>query len=287
MIASALADATKVRQTLGHHPGTSAARAAVVKLFVAFIKRVVSYTYAGTLSTSHPTPTHHVYHMRMFYKLFTLPDVSLHHYRVHLSLRAVSISIHHTLDPKHAVFPHILRRAAPRLHDQPHADPLILGVLLMFMGFMHQSSIVSASVSTLDPTRHLTRHDVTLTPLGLVIRLKWTKSIQKSADLKTFMLPHNKDRAICPVLAYQQYTRCNPLSARDTKKVSLLSFPDGNPLTIITRAWASALKQADISSCHLSLHSLRRGGVSYTHNDAGAKLNDVMAQLYTSIPHDL
>ena len=195
------------------HGQSSVARAAVVKLFLAFIKRVgVSYERIGFLhicwyidyiashSYSPSAIANHVFHLRTFYKLSALPDVALHHYRVHLALRAVSISIGHTLDPKHAVSPHILCSTVACLRDQPHADPLVLGVLLRIMGFMHQSSIVSASVSTLDPTRHLTRHDPTLTPSGLVIHLKWTKTIQKSADLKTLMLPYTRMRPFAQYL---------------------------------------------------------------------------------------
>ena len=152
-----------------------------------------------------------------------------------------------------------------------------MGLLLMFMGFLRQSSLTSTTSRAFDPTRHITAGDVWTSTKGLHVRLKWTKTLQKASDATSLLLPPTTDPALCPVRTH------NLLKAADVHRSSsapYLAFKDGNPITTrtIARVWARALKEAGYEPSSFSLHSLRKGGASYTYNDCRADLNDVMHQ---------
>ena len=142
---------------------------------------------------------------------------------------------------------------------------------------MRQSSLLPSSVKAFDASRHPTRADVTPTSEGITIKLKWSKTLQRSCDLRVLHLPATQDPLLCPLRAYTRYTRSAPARS---ESAPLLALPDGNPatITLVTRLWKRALAAAHLSPALYSLHSLRRGAATYTHNDANAKLTDVMAQ---------
>ena len=289
-LASRWAKAARARQRQAHRPGTNAARQSAVRLFLAFCRHLkVNYRrltfihvcwfveYLAAQAYTPGTISNHVSHIRTFYKLSSLQDAPLYHYRVHLALRAVAINVRHAPNPKLPVTPEILRLVIPALRLGPHADLAVLAILMMFMGFFRQSSLLPLSLRTFDHTRHPTPHDAWLTSAGLNIRLKWSKTLQRSGDLRTLLLPPTKDVALCPVKAYTRYTAQAPPT---THRGPLLALPDGNPATVrlITGLWKRALNRVGLPVTNYSLHSLRRGAATYTHNDANAKLNDVMAQ---------
>ena len=175
------------------------------------------------------------------------------------------------------VTPEVLRAVLGRIEKGPDRLPLTLGILIMFVGFLRQSSVAPGSVASFDKTRHLTREDVFNSSRGLVIRLKWSKTIQRSADQKTILLPQTNDPRLCPVRAFNAYIAARPTAA---PSAPLLTFRDGNPITTryISRRWIAALKEAGLSTTAYSLHSLRKGGASFAYNHGKADLNDVMAQ---------
>ena len=236
--------------------------------------------YIEELVQRHYTPgtiSNHLSHLRTFYRLAGLPDRALHHYRVTLALRAVAITVRHTPTPKEGVSPAALKQAVASLPKDHSPTAVKQAILLMYMGFFRQSSITSATVHGFDPTRHVTLNDVWLTDKGLNVRMKWSKTIQKSCDLKVLLMPPTTDRTVCPVSIHADYMRVRP---QTPPSAPYLIHQDLNPLTtrFISRVWAKAVKSAGLDPSALSLHSLRRGGASYTHNEGDAKLTDVMSQ---------
>ena len=221
--------------------------------------------------------SNHLAHIRTFYKLAGLRDAPLNHYRVNLALRAAAMNIRRRAVQKQAVTPAMLKAVVRVLYTQPDPLPITLAILIMFIGFLRQSSLAPPTVSTFDHTRHLTRADARISEQGLVIRLKWSKTLQKSCDLKNILLPPTQDKTICPVETYKAYVAAYPATRQSAP---LLSFKDGQPLTTrhIARRWTQAVKQAGLPSAALSLHSLRKGGASFVYNQGRATLNDVMAQ---------
>ena len=147
----------------------------------------------------------------------------------------------------------------------------------MFVGFLRQSSLAPPTTTTFDLTRHLTWDDVAETTAGLNIKLKWTKTIQRSADATSVLLAPIKGSPACPLAAFKRYAATRPTP---TGHAPLLTYEDGKPVTTryIARRWATLLNKVGHSTSIYSLHSLRKGGASFAYNDGGADLNDVMTQ---------
>ena len=216
-------------------------------------------------------------HLRTFYSLSDISTRPLFHHRVGLALRSVAINIRHQPVGKHPVDPALLRAVMHQLGRCRSPEAMKLAILLMFMGFLRQSSVAPHSVKGFDHTRHLTTADITPTHSGLRVKLKWTKTLQSSADATNIMLPTTEDPALCPLRAYTKYMAVAPTTV--SNKQPLLRHNDGNTLTVpfIRRQWALALAALGKTTTQFSLHSLRRGAAHYTYNEARADLNDVMS----------
>ena len=223
------------------------------------------------------TITNHISHIRTYYKLAELPDAALYHYRVRLALRAIAMTIRVPSKAKEDVPPTILKRALQLNAGHPEELATNLAFLIMYVGFLRQSSVAPATVGRFDPTRHLTHGDITIAPKGINLVVSWSKTLQRSSDAKTLLLPATKDPTLCPRRAYKAYMKATP---RAPAAAPLLTFKDGNPLTIrfLARRWAALMKAAIAKTGIYSLHSLRKGGASFAYNVGGAKLTDVMTQ---------
>ena len=240
-----------VHRLLQVHPGLSPAR--LLHNFCWYIEYLAKYHYsAGVISKN-------ISHLRTYFRMAGLDITPLMHCRVQLALRAVAMTIRQQSNTKLPVTPLILKRVLPFIRSQPDALPVSLGLLIMFMGFLRQSSVAPPSCAAFDYTRHLTRADASLSTAGLAITIKWSKTIQRAADLKTVLLPATSDSDLCPVRAYTALIRgTGPALPR----APLLTFKDGNPITtrLLARRWTQALQATGLSPLAYSLHSLRKGG---------------------------
>ena len=215
-------------------------------------------------------------HLRTYFKLADLNDKPWHHYRVGLAMRSVAINVRHVPNPKLPIDPKALKAVLSRITEHKSHRALCLALLLMYMGFMRQSSVAPLTKATFDPTRHLTPRDITSTHQGLKVKLKWTKTIQRSSDAKSLLLTATADPTLCPVRAHEEYIKHHAPPAAGP----LLLHSDGNPLTtrFIARQWTDLVSKAGLTPSSYSLHSLRRGAAEFTYNKAKADLNDVMVQ---------
>ena len=190
----------------------------------------------------------------------------------------MALNIRHAPLSKNPVTPHILRAALRHLPPKPSPIAVKQAILMMYIGFFRQSSLSPNTVASFDPTRHITCADVWPFQQGLHVRLKWTKTIQRSRDAKVILLPPITDQTLCPVKDHAIYEAARPPSTGPD--APYIAFGDGNPLTTraLARAWAHAVEKAGFSPSKISLHSLRRGGASFAYNVHRADLNDVMTQ---------
>ena len=225
---------------------------------------------AGSISNN-------ISHIRTYYKMANIDAAPLHHYRVNLALRAVAISIRKAPNLKDAVPPQVVRAVLTRNQGSEEAELVALAILILYIGFLRQSSLAPATRAAFDPTRHPSVADAALGPKGLTLQLKWSKTMQRATDATSLILPPTMDPTMCPVKAYTKYMAKR---AHHGPRAPLLTFKDGNPLTsrYLARRWAALLVSVGSDPKLYSLHSLRKGGASYAYNQGGARLNDVMTQ---------
>ena len=195
-----------------------------------------------------------------------------------LALRAISITIRHCPDSKDGVPPLIVQAALEQNASMQNRIPTHFAILLMYVGFLRQSNVLPPTKAAFDASRHLTWGDITITPQGLQVRIKWSKTIQRAADAKTILLPNTVNALLSPVTVFKALQEMHPNPP--APQAPLLTFKDGNPITIryMARRWALLIQLAGHSPQEYSLHSLRRGGAGFAYNVGGADINDVMTQ---------
>ena len=222
------------------------------------------------------TISNHLSALRTYFSMAGLATTHLYARQVVNAMRAISITHRHVSRPALAITPDVLTAALTHAHLLPQPLHIKLAVIWMFAGFLRQSNISPASTASFDPSRHTTRGDVKLTPNGIILSLKWSKTIQNSKAPATILLQPIAGSPVCPVQAYKELLIVAPTYYPHQP---LLQYPDGNPITArhISRAWAVMLKAAGIAEDRYTLHGLRRGGASFSYHDGGATLEDVMA----------
>ena len=285
-----LAKAARERQRQAHRPGTTAGRSSALKSFLHFCRRAsINYKkpgyyhtcwYIEELANRGLTPgtiSNHISHLRTYYRLAHLPVVHLNHYRVQLALKAVAANIRREVAKKEGVPPRVVQAALRANVGQENEHATTLAILIMYIGFLRQSSLAPITTTLFDHSRHLTNGDVSKTPLGIKLKLKWSKTIQRTTDAKVLILPPTSNKVLCPVRAFTRYKAKSPVAS---KNAPLLRYNDGNPITIryMARRWEVLLKKVGIKPSLYSLHSLRKGGATFAYNEGGATLNDVMTQ---------
>ena len=134
----------------------------------------------------------------------------------------------------------------------------------MFYGAMRQSEVVPQSQRAFDPTRHLTRRDVSVAST-LRIKVKWAKNMQRYDQQRTLTMLPTGNHNTCPVMAVRAVLRATPEVPQDAP---LLVIPGTTrPMTAayLRAAWASMLKKLGITPGTFGLHSIRKAAATAAH----------------------
>ena len=137
--------------------------------------------------------------------------------------------------------------------------------VLAFFGMLRISNLLPVSAGAFNIRENLCNADVWEHTPGLVIMLRWSKTRQTRRQPHLVGLPRLRNRPdICPVLAYRQYCKVAPLTARGPMFV----LPNG---TVVTQAMARAalkllLKHLGLSASLLQFHGFRKGGAQLCYS---------------------
>ena len=88
----------------------------------------------------------------------------------------------------------------------------------LFFSMLRKSNVFPQSLRSFDPTKHLPRCDFLIHPdglvMGLVMKIRWTKTIQYKDRILECSLPRLKDHPLCPVQvpikSFQCTTKVDP-----------------------------------------------------------------------------
>ena len=101
---------------------------------------------------------------------------------------------------------------------------------LDFFAFMRLSNLAPHSLSTLDPSGHLTGHNVFFTKKIVTLLIKWSKTLQTRDKVQCITLPNLQDPLICPFLALKELFKLYPMSSHSSL-FQLPSSSGSSPLT--------------------------------------------------------
>lgn len=200
--------------------------------------------------------------LSVMYQRMNITPIVFSHIDVRRALKATDKTVRHVPCPANVITPDMLRSilyVTSHIHEAPSIRFLFI---CMFMSLLRQSNFMPATVASFDPSRHLTRGDVYLSPDGLHITVKWEKNMQMRQANQGVVLPKTNDRTLCPIRAYKSMIRLVPSRAESDP---LIMFRDRNAMTIsfAQGVWKSAMEALEKCPTTYRLHGLRRGGATY------------------------
>lgn len=279
----------EARQNLANRPGTEVNNRNILNQFIRFmchhrlcfksINSEIICAYIEKLVTQVKSPAtirNYISALNVMYQRMNIrPHVFLH-LDVRRALKATDKTVRHVPCPANLVTPDLLRSILFVVSHFDHAITLRFLFICMFMSLLRQSNFMPASVALFDPSRQLTRGDVTLCQDGLHIVVKWEKNMQVVQAGQGIVLPFTNDKTLCPIRAYRAMLRLVPSRAESDP---LIMFRDYNPITLsfVQDVWKRAITA--LGKCHKTyrLHGLRRGGATYVaaaSPDARKELQD-------------
>ena len=194
--------------------------------------------------------------------------------RVQNALRAVDIQMRHVPAQRRPISPAQLLPVIGHLSSRRHGSMMVLAVILMFQAFLRQSNLFPSTVAGFDPTRQMTVGDIMANGTNITLAIKWSKTQQKFGDHQSITLHALPSSPLCPMAAYNKAARVRRTNAPNSP---LITFVDGNSITtgFMKKEWNQALAAVSLPPAHYSLHSLRRGGATFSYFQGGDTLYDV------------
>ena len=282
-----LTDRASARQEMSVRPGTAVNRRSALKLFVAFachykldynnptVADICVFIEYLTLHFKSPSSiSNYVTNVKSCLIRMGANTQGFADVKVRDALNAISMTLRHT--PRQAppiTFEHF-KSVLEVIQSDPQAPTLALALIIMFLTMMRQSNVVVRGTDTFDPTRHLTRADVSGDGEQIRVPHKWAKNWQRCARSEDFTLSALPGSPVCPVQAFRRVLSHRPASSR----APLLIIATGAPLSLnyLNAAWSAAIRVLGLTRCGYTLHSVRRGAATaiqpHVHDEEHIKI---------------
>lgn len=138
--------------------------------------------------------------------------------------------------------------------------------LVAFFGMFRKSHLLSTSSGSFDPNRQFTKADFRFFPWGVLVRVRWSKTIQFREKEVFVPLPRVPGSPFCPVTAISRAFAFTP-GASDSSQAFLWLRP-----SLVVQCFTYSLFMSKLRSClgrcglqgmDFGSHSFRRGGASF------------------------
>ena len=227
-----------------------------VEAYIVFLSR----TFSTVQSIKGYVSTVRFYHVLNQY---TFPDVSC--LQVQLLLKGLKKVLLHT--PKQAlpITPPILIKifSVIDLYSPFHVT-LWSSYLLAFYLFARKSNLVPVSHVAFNPRLHLQRRDILVCQAGLIVTLKWSKTIQCAERRLTIPVSAFPGSPLCPVWAFQRMCTMVPAPP---EAPAFVIYSQGKLVPVIhsqfTQQLRAFLHKTGHNPAAYSGHSFRRGGATW------------------------
>ena len=219
--------------------------------------------------------------LRTWHTRIAGPPASLDSAHVRDMLRALDRTLTHVPRPKLPLTQDLLLplfNACPSLG--PLAPAMRVALLFGYYGFLRQSNLAPRSPHAFTPRRDTCRGDALLAPPGVLLILRWTKTLQRGDTAHVVPLPARPGHPLCPEAAYKDLLTSTPTLSPNHPLLQIPAPPSA-PLTRrcvslpqLTSGLRTLLQATGLAADAYSLHSLRAGGATDAHR-AGASALDI------------
>ena len=257
-----------------YRPGTRAAHARALKMFVTFSSyygvdykaphqdHVLAFIQHVKPNMKSPASIRNVIgSLSTAFKRMDVDSSVFTCYKVQMALKSIEVNSRYCSSPKMPITPEELDSVITQMRDSCQDPAIICAISFAFTGLFRQSNLAPSSEKKFDHTRHLTWGDITRVPGGVEVKIKWSKTIQKSQDATSILLPRIPGRGFCPVMTLDYMLLASPARGPDSP-LFITRAGRTMPLGLLKKAWTEALIKLDLPTDRLSLHSLRSGGAT-------------------------
>ncbi|XP_053383790.1 uncharacterized protein LOC128549996 [Mercenaria mercenaria] len=182
----------------------------------------------------------------------------INNFLLNLSLKGMSKTKLHMVRQAHPMTTNLLLKIY-RVLDLSSPDDNTFWCLFLFAFFLlaRKSNLVPTTKKELLNPKFLLSKDVRVTSTGLLITMKWTKTIQKGERLLVVPLTCINGSPLCPVKAYHRMIGYIPRSM----SCPLFILNSGKPVFYNTylKKLRSVIEMIGLDPSHFSTHSFRRG----------------------------
>ena len=234
-------------------------------------------TYLSRRFNSPQSVHNYISAVRLLHRYLGLSAPALDSFDLHLTLRAIKLSLRHTPNQRSPITPDMLHKLCAVCDALGSIGKTIKVALLFgFCGFLRRSNLAPRKVADFDPTRHTCRGDVLLQSPGKVVIIKWTKTQQAMQRPTLIPIPAIPASPLDPVTAYRDMLAAVPSKSPNDPLLILQQGSRRQTVTISTlrRCFQQLVLSVGGDPSHLSLHSLRRGGATLAHR-RGAHFIDI------------
>ena len=238
--------------------------------------------YISCLANSFRSPgaiINYLQGVKSVHLMLDLPFPCLQLYMFRMQLRGIQKQLLHC--PKRAgiLTPQILNKCYRKLS---RSNTFLLAnwavYTIAFFSFARLANLVPRTRHMFNVLHHLTRSDVLLTKDCILIRFKWTKTIQDGSRILSIPLVRIPNSNLCPVSAYSALLSKVNISPnrsafcynRNGKVVTLTSHQ-------VVTTLRHLLKAIGLDGSHFSGHSFRRSGTTWAFR-AGVRTEAIKAQ---------
>ena len=234
-------------------------------------------TYLSQQFTSSDSVRNYVSGVSYFHKCLGKPFKALHQFPVVCLLRAIQVAMRRQPDQKWPITPSLLSKLVQLTKSLgPLGPPMKVALLFAFFGMLRVSNLAPVSPAALDSSRDMCRGDVVFKPPGLVLSLKWSKTLQTLGSTPLVPLPAMPGHHLDPRQAYLDLLRLSPTLSRDQPLLMFVRQGVNNVLTspLLNKLLSDLLNKLGLDSSKFSFHSLRRGGATTAYH-GGVKISEV------------
>ena len=232
------------------------ALSSTICLYAAFLARTLKFStikqYLGIIGLMH--------------KELGLPNPLLGNWHVSSLLTGVKRVLGNAPQQKLPITFDVLRKLHNVLNLSCSVDASFWAICLVaFFGMFRKSHLLVSKVGSFDPARQFTKEDFQFFPWGVLLRVRWSKTIQFRERVIQIPLVRVPGSPFCPVAAVSwafSFTSQAPVSSQAFQWVqpnlSLRCFT----YSLFMNKLRACLNQCGLAGMDFGSHSFRRGGAS-------------------------
>ena len=203
--------------------------------------------------------------VRIIHAEWGYPNPCEENYDLKVTLRGIRRHLGDQVHRKAPITPELLVLILSKLDiSKVRGAAVWAACLLMFYGLLRRSNVMTTP-HKFDPSKHLRREDLHFSKTGLIVRIRWTKTIQyRDRELK-IPYPWSPTNVLCPTKAVFNAIRLSPHAPVHGPALVLDATPTPAPLSpsVFIKDIRDALQQGGQDVSTFAGHSFRRGGASW------------------------